>query len=296
MALDITSYALGKKASGGEEPTGTIEITSNGITNVKDYATADVNVEPDLESKSVTITENTTTTITPTSGKDGISSIEITTNVPSSGNEWADVGWNSTPPYIQSIHTYTKTLYDNWNASSPISIYFTNKTAMIVCPAVDTRNVTTFRDFFSGCTSLKSVPNLDTTSATTYSWMFHNCAELERVDISNYTTANFILHSVGSFGHMFDGCSKLQYVNFGNFQTFDPTKTDNCYLMFNGCTQLSPTTLNDILKLCILYGDNMSNPNDKKISIVGITDSTLLSVIPTLSNYQDFINAGWTLS
>lgn len=79
--MEITSYLLGKKSGGGEEPTGTINITSNGTKNVKNYATANVNVQPDLETKSITITENTTTTITPTSGKDGMSSVSITTSV-----------------------------------------------------------------------------------------------------------------------------------------------------------------------------------------------------------------------
>lgn len=83
--MDITSYILGKKAGGGSAPTGTIEITENGTTNVSNYAYANVDVQPDLEAKSITITENTTTTITPTSGKDGLSSVEIITNVSGGG-------------------------------------------------------------------------------------------------------------------------------------------------------------------------------------------------------------------
>lgn len=83
--MDATSYLLGKKAGGGGiTPSGTISITSNGEKDVTNYATANVNVQPDLESKSVTITENTTTTITPTSGKDGLSSVAVTTNVSAS--------------------------------------------------------------------------------------------------------------------------------------------------------------------------------------------------------------------
>ena len=44
--MDLLAYMLGKKSGGGggDEPTGTITITSNGTHNVKSYATANVNV------------------------------------------------------------------------------------------------------------------------------------------------------------------------------------------------------------------------------------------------------------
>lgn len=69
----------------GTVPSGTLDITDNGIKDVKNYAKVNVNVEPNLEQKTVTITENGTTEVTPTSGKDGISKVTITTSVPTSG-------------------------------------------------------------------------------------------------------------------------------------------------------------------------------------------------------------------
>lgn len=63
-------------------PSGTQQITANGTYDVSGKASAVVNVEPNLEEKTVTITENGTTEVTPTTGKDGMSKVTVTTNVP----------------------------------------------------------------------------------------------------------------------------------------------------------------------------------------------------------------------
>lgn len=63
-------------------PSGTQQITANGTYDVSGKASAVVNVEPSLEEKTVTITENGTTEVTPSSGKDGMSKVTVTTNVP----------------------------------------------------------------------------------------------------------------------------------------------------------------------------------------------------------------------
>lgn len=42
--MDITSYLIGKKAGGGGEASGSVNISTNGSHNVKRYATAVVNV------------------------------------------------------------------------------------------------------------------------------------------------------------------------------------------------------------------------------------------------------------
>ena len=117
MALDVTSYLLGKNSGGGGTPNlqaKTVEITENGTTNVSADTGYDglsnvgitTNVQPNLESKSVTITENTTTTITPTQGKDGLSSVSVTTNVASGGVSAKDVNFYDYDGTI--INSYTK--------------------------------------------------------------------------------------------------------------------------------------------------------------------------------------------
>lgn len=78
----FSSFKVGAIPSDYVIPSGTLQITANGAKDVTNYKNVNVNVEPNLEQKTVTITENGTTDVTPTSGKDGISKITINTNVP----------------------------------------------------------------------------------------------------------------------------------------------------------------------------------------------------------------------
>lgn len=78
----FSSFKVGAIPSDYIIPSGTLQITDNGAKDVTNYKNVNVNVEPNLEQKTVTITENGTTEVTPTTGKDGISKVTINTNVP----------------------------------------------------------------------------------------------------------------------------------------------------------------------------------------------------------------------
>nr|DAO90281.1 MAG TPA: hypothetical protein [Caudoviricetes sp.] len=78
----FSSFKVGAIPSDYVIPSGTLQITANGAKDVTNYKNVNVNVEPNLEQKTVTITENGTTEVTPTTGKDGMSKVTVTTNVP----------------------------------------------------------------------------------------------------------------------------------------------------------------------------------------------------------------------
>lgn len=80
----FSSFKVGAIPSDYIIPSGTLVITSNGAKDVTNYKNVNVIVEPNLEEKTVTVTTNGTTEVTPSSGKDGMSKVTVTTNVPTS--------------------------------------------------------------------------------------------------------------------------------------------------------------------------------------------------------------------
>ena len=77
--------------TGGITPIGTVVITENGIHNVTQYADADVQVQPNLQSK--TVTQNGT--VTPDQGYDGLSSVVV--NVSGGGGSGVVLSGTSAP-------------------------------------------------------------------------------------------------------------------------------------------------------------------------------------------------------
>lgn len=121
-------------------------------------------------------------------------------------------------------------------------------------PLLDTSNVTDMSEMFLGCSSLITIPLLDTSN-------------------------------VEDMIHMFDGCSSLTTIPLLN-----TSKVTAIGGIFNGCSSLSNTSLNNILAMCI---NAVSYTYTKTLKSIGLTQ-TQAQTCTTLSNYQNFVNAGWT--
>ena len=311
--MEVTSYLLGKKSGGGgDEPTGTIDITSNGVKNVKSYASANVNVQPDLESKSITITENTTTTITPTTGKDGLSSVQVTTNVSGGGSEldWSAIGY-SEEPYndVEDGYNHAVEVKNNWQSSSSLLNKFMNDYKMVYMPLVDTSIATNMASMFRNCYSLKETPQLNTSNVTDMSQMFYACYSFKNVALLNTTNVTnmnsmffncyplekipqFDTKNVTNMSSMFGSCNSLE-----ELPLLDTSSVTDMSSMFSGCVSLNDTSLDNILQMCI---NAVSYAGTKTLKALGFQYSVMTSKYPVsriqaLPHYQDFINAGWTI-
>jgi len=76
LTIDEMATAVAAIDTGGTAPSGTINITENGTHNVTNYASANVNVQPTLQSKTFTPTA-AGATITPDTGNYGLSSVTV---------------------------------------------------------------------------------------------------------------------------------------------------------------------------------------------------------------------------
>ena len=185
-------------------------------------------------------------------------------NVSSGGGgypDWSEIGYENAPPKFINTFNYSKEIYDNWDATvTSLSRKFQNDYNLVYMPLVDTGNVNNMNDMFNSCTRLTTIPLLDTSNVTEMERMFYNCYVL--ADIPVLDTSN-----VSSTG---------MYAMFGNTQgTF------------------SDTSFNNILRMCINATKTASGY--KNLYTLGFKASTFpVSKLETLSNYQDFLDAGWS--
>lgn len=200
----------------GMFPQGTIEITSNGEVDVSSYATANVDVDFNLQDKDVSITQNGTDIITADEGYMGMSSVNINTNVPPA---------KYAPQHIR---------FQNFNGTSLLE-----ETRLL-----DTSKVTTFENMFAYCSNLETIDmaGFNTSNVTTLYYMFRDCPKLKDLDFSSFDINN-VGTANGMFMNSFKDSNNLADLDLSSFVG---TKFANASSLFSNCTYLRSVDLSNL--------------------------------------------------
>lgn len=170
--------------------------------------------------------------------------------------DWNAIGYSNVPISLIDNYNIAKQIYDNWRPTANLREKYKGNKTIVYFPLVDTSTATTMRAMFIDCSTIYYVPKLNT-------------------------------HNVESMRNMLSNCDNLVWVE--ELDTSSVTEFQNMFYLTNN---LNDYSLNNILKMCI---NATSFTGTKTLSHLGI-GSTYTSRIPNLSNYQDFLDAGWTIS
>lgn len=161
------------------------------------------------------------------------------------------------------------------------SYTFYNCFNLITIPLFNLSNSTATNHMFYNCYNLMHVPLFNLSNSTNTRNMFYCCYSLRSIP-------QFDTSKVENMRDMFSQCYSLTEV-----PELDTSKVTNFTTTFNMCYSLSDASLYNILEMCrkasLFTGT-------KKLTTLGIDATQYGTRIQALSNYQDFLNAGWTIS
>lgn len=166
-----------------------------------------------------------------------------------------------------------------------ISFGFSNSSFAItnLFNGLDTSQVWRFDHFFHGSgnsgNNLDGNPPLfDTSNGVFFYGMFYYQTRI--TSIPQYNTSKG-----RDFRQMFYSCSSLEAMPI-----LDLSKAEELNEMFSNCSSLSNESLNNIL---YMLANATSYTGTKTLAYVGLSSSQA-TTCTELSNYDDFVNAGWT--
>lgn len=157
---------------------------------------------------------------------------------------------------------------------------FVNCTQIVELPDIDMNTTINTSLMFSSCYKLKKPPKLNMANNQNASYMFADCIALESIDEIN-------MPNIQNISYMFKGCTSLKDVPYVNLSKV----TISSYIanVFYGCTSLTDESLNNIMASLI----TTNIVGNKTLKYIGLT-SAQATRCQSLSNYQAFVNAGWS--
>lgn len=140
---------------------------------------------------------------------------------------------------------------------------------------------TNCNQMFNRSTLLTEIPMFDTSACNDCSNMFDECSNLRSIPQIN-------LGSATSVFAMFNNCANLVDVPELDFKSVNGSNMNS---LFYNCSSLSDESLNNIMISVIKAPIYVTNR--KTLSYIGLSSSQATRC-QSLSNYQAFLNAGWS--
>ena len=251
-----------------QEYNGTLEITENGEYDVKDYETADVDVaggQAILQRKNVTINDNGTTNVVPDEGYDGLSEVEITTNINTFPPNWDEIGFYQTPTQILNGFDVAQQILTYWN---PYNLNLQGKymayTELVYLPALEIINETGIKadltEFCLGCSNLVAIGDIH----------ISNLSEPEGEVVLD---------------RAFTGCEKL--IDVGWLDIHNIVSAND---MFAQCNSLSDNSLDFIMAMLANVSDFYTG--QKTLLEIGFNEDQAMRC-EGLGSFQTLVELGW---
>ena len=191
--------------------------------------------------------------------------------------DWSALGFTGTPQSIIDGYNYAKQIQNTWTTATSLNKKYYMNYEIVFFPTVDTSNSTNFASMFEN-SSIVETALFDTSKGDSFGSMFSECKSLKKIpqfDLSNATGC----------AYMFGNCKGLEEVPI-----FNLPKATSLSGMFNICNLLSDKSLNNIMASLLTA---TSYSGTKTLQKIGLS-SEQATRCQSLSNYQAFLNAGWT--
>ena len=220
-------------------PSGEINISQNGIYDVTDKASANVNI-PEKVLGTKTITSNGTYKAAD-DNLDGYSEVEVST----SGvdiNDYYDLTNRKKGNFISYIKQIPLIDTSDYTIMSSM---FSSYMSLTTIPLLDTNKVTNMNTMFFACSSLTTIPQLDTSNVTDMNFIFNGCSSLT-------TIPQLDTSKVTNISYMFNGCSSLTtlggFTNLGQaYSTTQSANYSNYTLNLSSSTKLTHDSLMNVI-------------------------------------------------
>ncbi|MDY2737047.1 BspA family leucine-rich repeat surface protein [Intestinibacter sp.] len=267
-------------------PTGNIEIIENGIYNVREKETANVNI-PMLKLGTKNITENGVYKASDDE-LDGYSEVTVETSGVDINDYYFMQLSTTNPKIIQYIKQIP--LLDTSNVTNMYAT-FANLSNITTMPLVDTSKVTNMPYMFSSCSKLTTIPQLDTSNVTNMSNMFSSCSSLTSIPLLN--TSN-----VSGVYNMFGYCNNITELggleNLGQgYSTTSAANSSSYMLNLSSLTKLTEQSIINVLNN--LYDIKTKGCKPQQV----ILGSTNLAKLTSEEGQQALSNSqakGWSIS